>query len=72
MKLKINNSQYLEIIKIVCTAIISIATTLLATSCTTVFTTSKKGGGQQTITISTEQRVDIDSTYFDFFGYPRR
>lgn len=64
--------QKLEIVKIVCTAIISIATTLLVSSCTTVLTTSKKGGGQQTITISTEQKVDIDSTYFDFFGYPRR
>lgn len=64
--------QKLEIIKIICTAIISIATTLLAVSCTTVLTTSKKGGGQQTITISTEQKVDIDSTYVDFFGYPRK
>ena len=29
--------------------------------CTTVLTTSKKGGGTQTITISTENSISVDS-----------
>lgn len=42
---------------------VALATTLLyMISCTTVLTTSKKGGGEQKITISTEQTVKVDST----------
>ena len=46
--------------------ILTILGVLSAIGCTTVFTTSKKGGGTQSVTITTEQTVSVDSTKMNF------
>nr|WEW54467.1 MAG: hypothetical protein [Microvirus Sku15] len=53
-------TQILEIVKIVCTAIISIATTLLVQSCTTSFILNKAGGNQH---VETHTENSVDSTH---------
>ena len=39
---------------------------VLLTCCTTVFTTSRKHGGTQSVTISTENKVSVDSANIKF------
>nr|WEW54452.1 MAG: hypothetical protein [Microvirus Sku18] len=54
-----SKEKILEIIKIVCTAIISIATTLLVQSCTTTFSLNKAGCDQH---VETHTENSVDST----------
>lgn len=54
-----DKQKWLEIVKIICTAIISITATLLAQSCNTVLSVNKAGANQN---VNTEQRNQVDST----------
>lgn len=57
--MKIENKKILEIIKIVVTAIISVATTLLATNCTATMSISKyNNSSPQQIKQTTTSSVD--------------
>ena len=57
--MKMEKSKLLKIIEIVCTAIISIASTLLVTNCTTTFSLIKAGSNQKVEQTNTNS---VDST----------
>lgn len=58
--MKLTTDQIFEIVKIIAVAVISIAATLFATSCTVSMSVSKNNTGS---TQSTEQSTRVDSVY---------